>query len=57
MSSIASQIALFSQRSNVRVEQRAAVLWMLALYPSRVCSNALLGDEVQQPAAGEQRSA
>jgi hypothetical protein len=29
--------------SNVRVEQRAAVLWMLALYPSRVCSNALLG--------------
>jgi hypothetical protein len=29
---------------NVRVEQRAAVLWMLALYPSRVCSNALLGD-------------
>jgi hypothetical protein len=28
---------------NARVEQRAAVLWMLALYPSRVCSNALLG--------------
>ena len=29
--------------SNVRVERRAAVLWMLALYPTRVRSNALLG--------------
>jgi len=29
--------------SNVRVERRAAEYWMLALYPFRVRSNALLG--------------
>ena len=36
---------------NVRVEQRAAVIWMQALYPSRVCSNVLLYDPHVIPAA------
>jgi hypothetical protein len=32
-------------RLDARVEQRAAVFWMLALYSSRVFSNALLANE------------
>ena len=36
-----SQVPRHRVVSNVRVEQRAAVYWMLALYPSRVCSNAM----------------
>jgi hypothetical protein len=42
-----SQFGILTAHSlspNARVEQRAADLWMLALYPSRVCSNALLDD-------------
>ena len=38
-------------RPNVRVEQLAAVFRILALYPSRVCSNALLDTtRLQEPA-------
>ena len=48
---IISAISLISLPPNVRVEQRAAVFWMLALYPSRVCSNALLGGELSQTKA------
>ena len=37
-------IRIILRASNARVERRATEYWMLALYPSRVRSNALLDD-------------